>query len=364
MGSNKITGLADGTGSNDAVNLGQLNAVVGGIDWKESVELASTANLTLSGEQIIDGILTSGSRILVKDQTTGSENGIYVTGAGAWTRAVDADADAEVTSQLTVAVETGTANSGSMWKVSTADPIVVGTTAIAFVKLDITTKTASLGVQLVGADFRADLLASGGLKLTGNSIGVEPNDFAGAGLIDDGADNLAIDFSTTFNDAKAIAAQDINSVVNGEGASIVGIEDSAGNFAATNVEAALLELYNSISLGGVDYTVGAGGVTKGDLLYISANDTVLPYSTLTASHRGIGIALTTESAAATVKCLANDTVLTGVLTGASAGTPYYWDGTNLTASISATSGAFVWQCGVAKNATDLSVEMRFVKKNA
>lgn len=161
----------------------------------------------------------------------------------------------------------------------------------------------------------------------------------------------------------AIPMSFLASTANGEGASVLGIEDSAGNFAATNVEDALAELYGDINQNGVEYTVGTGGITKGDLVYISANDTALPYATLTNVHRGIGLALTTESAASTVKVLANDTVLSGVLTGATAGDPYYWDGSALSTTIPSASGSHVWQAGVAKNATDLHVEVRYIKKN-
>lgn len=92
-----------------------ISATATGLKWKEPCELATTANLTLSGEQTIDDILTSTSRILVKNQTDESENGIYVTGAGAWTRATDMDADSEV-SGFVVNVLTGTANADTTWQ--------------------------------------------------------------------------------------------------------------------------------------------------------------------------------------------------------------------------------------------------------
>lgn len=149
-----------------------------------------------------------------------------------------------------------------------------------------------------------------------------------------------------------------------EGASRIGIQDAAAYFTATSVEGALAELYSAITQQGVDYTVGTGGVDAGDLVYVSANDTVLPYSDLSQSHRGIGLAFTTELAAATVRVAANDTVIEGILTGATAGTPYYWSGSALTTTIPAGSGSHVWQAGVAKNATDLHVEVRHIKVNA
>lgn len=101
-------------------------------DFKDSVAVATTANITLSGEQTIDGVATSASRVLVKNQNTGSQNGIYVSASGAWSRATDADADSEVTSGLLVFCEGGDTNGNKLFVLSTADPITVGTTALTF----------------------------------------------------------------------------------------------------------------------------------------------------------------------------------------------------------------------------------------
>jgi hypothetical protein len=173
--------------------------------------------------------------------------------------------------------------------------------------------------------------------------------------------------TTTIDGASddAVPMSFLASTSNGEGASVIGVEDTGGYYTNTDVEAVLQEVGAQLAAGldYVEYTVGAGGVTKGDLVYISANDTVLPYSTLTDVHRGIGLANSTESAAATVQVSANDEVIAGVLTTATAGTPYYWDGSTLSTSIPSGSGSHVWQAGVAKNATDLHVEVRYIKKN-
>ena len=228
--------------------------------------------------------------------------------------------------------------------------------------------TASLGCEKVGLDIRLDLLLNGGLKLTGSEVGIEPDDFAGAGLIDDGVDNMAIDWSTTFTDAKAIKAEDINSIANGEGASIVGIEDTGAYYTSANVEGALAEIGLDISsgLGGVEYTVGVGGVTKGQLLYVSANNTVLPYTNITVAQACIGLADSTQIASATVKSLSNDTVLEGVLTGATAGTKYFWDGSNgwVTSLAGFSSGEYIYLGGVAKNTTDIHTEVAFIKRKS
>lgn len=161
----------------------------------------------------------------------------------------------------------------------------------------------------------------------------------------------------------ALPTSFLASTANGEGASIVGVEDSAGYFSSDNVEGVLAELYALAALGGPFYTVGTGGVTKGDLLYISGNDTVNTAS-LSTNAWSVGLAATTQSAAATVQVLANDGVLTGVLTGATAGQTQYWNGTAITSTQPAGGGNYVWKVGVAKNATDLHVEVEFIKKNA
>ncbi len=154
---------------------------------------------------------------------------------------------------------------------------------------------------------------------------------------------------------------DIESTANGEGASIVAIEDAGSYFSSANVEGALQELGASIIESGVSYTAGTGGVTKGDLVYISANDTVLPSDN--SQSNCPGLAASTIAAASPVTVLANDTVLTSVLTTAIAGDKYYWSGSAHSTTIPTGTGAYVWKTGFAKNATDLHVEVRLVKKN-
>lgn len=102
-------------------------------DVRESVRVATTANITLSGTQTIDGVaVVAGDRVLVKDQTTASTNGLYVVASGAWSRATDADTSAEVTAGLLVFVTNGTANASTGWILTTPSPITLGTTALTF----------------------------------------------------------------------------------------------------------------------------------------------------------------------------------------------------------------------------------------
>ena len=105
---------------------------------KQSVRVATTAALTLSSDlengDTVDGVtLVTGDRVLVKNQDTASENGIYVVKAsGAPDRATDADTSAEVTAGMFTFVTEGTANGDSGWVLTTNDTITLGTTGLVF----------------------------------------------------------------------------------------------------------------------------------------------------------------------------------------------------------------------------------------
>jgi phage-related tail fiber protein len=110
-----------------------ITVAINRLDNKQSVRAATTANITLSGLQTIDGIaLVAGDRVLVKNQTTGNGNGIYAASTGGWLRAADADESAEVTPGLTVYVEQGTTQADTIWKLTTNAPITLGSTALSF----------------------------------------------------------------------------------------------------------------------------------------------------------------------------------------------------------------------------------------
>jgi phage-related tail fiber protein len=102
-------------------------------DFKHSVLAATTAAVTLSGLQTMDGVaLQAGARVLVKNQAAAKDNGLYLVASGAWTRCPDADSSAKVTPGLLVLVERGTANGDSAWQLTTDAPITLGVTALAF----------------------------------------------------------------------------------------------------------------------------------------------------------------------------------------------------------------------------------------
>ena len=160
MGGFKLTNLAAPTKDSDAATKQYVDLAVQGLDAKPSVLAATTGNITLSGVQTIDGVtVESGDRVLVKDQTDASENGIYVAAAGAWARSADADGNpnGEVTSGMFTFVEEGTVNQSTGYVLITADPIDVGTTDLVF-------------TQFSGA---GSAVAGTGIDITGNVISVD-----------------------------------------------------------------------------------------------------------------------------------------------------------------------------------------------
>jgi len=108
-------------------------AAANGISWKAPVAVVATSNISLTGEQTIDGVLTSASRVLVTGQTATEENGIYVSSAGSWVRAVPLDTWDEHVS-ATVNVEQGTTYSDTEWTCTVDPGGTLGTTAITWIK--------------------------------------------------------------------------------------------------------------------------------------------------------------------------------------------------------------------------------------
>ncbi|UST81465.1 phage tail protein [Pseudomonas siliginis] len=103
------------------------------LDSKQSVRVATTANIALTGLQSIDGVaLAVGDRVLVKNQNAAKDNGIWVAAAAGWSRAADADSNTEVTSALLVSVEQGATLADTRWQLITDGAIVLGTTALVF----------------------------------------------------------------------------------------------------------------------------------------------------------------------------------------------------------------------------------------
>jgi hypothetical protein len=158
VNTSRITSVTNPTGAQDAATKAYVDAVKTGLDVKDSVRAATTANITiataLNNGDALDGVtLATDDRVLVKNQSTGSQNGIYVVAASP-ARSTDFDADAEVTAGAFTFVEEGTTNADSGWVLTTDGTITVGSTATAY-------------AQFSGA---GQITAGAGLTKSGNTL--------------------------------------------------------------------------------------------------------------------------------------------------------------------------------------------------
>ena len=155
---------ASPSNSTDVATKSYVDATKQGLDVKDSVRAATTGNITIASDlnvgDSIDGVtLADGDRVLVKNQTDASQNGIYTAGATP-ARATDFDANSEVTAGAFFFVEEGSTNADSGFIISTDDDITVGTTDITF-------------TQFSGA---GQLVAGDGLSKSGNNLSVNVDD--------------------------------------------------------------------------------------------------------------------------------------------------------------------------------------------
>ena len=175
--SQKITNLATPTLGTDAANKQYVDDTVASISWKNEVRVATAASGTLSSAfangSTVDGVtLATGDRILIKDQSTQSENGIYtVNASGAPSRATDADSDTDLKGAA-VFVANGTLNGGTRWVSNTTGTITLGSTAITFVQFGGgSTYTAGNGLTLSGSDFNVG--AGTGISVAADTVGID-----------------------------------------------------------------------------------------------------------------------------------------------------------------------------------------------
>jgi hypothetical protein len=144
----------------DVANKAYVDSMASGLKWKTAVVAATTSNITLSGLQTIDGVaLSAGDRVLVKNQTNQTENGIYEASATGWTRSADSDTGAEILNSAML-VSGGTTNAGSQWTCSNTGTITIGTTNITY-------------TQISGGS--AAYYAGTGLTLSGNTFNITTN---------------------------------------------------------------------------------------------------------------------------------------------------------------------------------------------
>ena len=224
------------------------NAAVG-LFWKEPVRVATTANITLSGTQTIDGVgVLANDRVLVKNQSSAAENGIYICAAGAWSRSIDMDAGGEF-SGTAMFVEEGTAFADTAFVCTNDGTVNVGTTAVAFVQF---AGNGSIlggdGIVVTGNSVAVDLATNAGLEFNGGKLRAKVQANKGIGLdanglevlvkdglqIDSGSLNIKLNGSSLNQTGAGIKVADL-----GVGtAQLADLGVTAGKLAANAVESA------------------------------------------------------------------------------------------------------------------------------
>jgi len=409
--------FADPSVSSDLATKQYVDNVAAGIDVRGSCRVATTANLsviaagsgvgktltaTLNGAISIDGVaLALANRVLVKNQATGADNGIYtVTQVGdggtpyILTRATDADTDAEVTAGLFTFVTEGATHADTGWVLVTDDPITVDTTALTFsqfsstvsytydqglvetggsIKIDLDTAADAQSAGAAGGSsglefdvntaagkLRAAVHATGGLERT--ATGLAAKLLSGGGLqsaagglsilIDDTPDTLDVDVDglKVVGLPSLFKINNVNVSANVTAANLSTLT-GGGNADALHVHAKTNRLENSYA---VDEAISVADpvaiATVNDRIYRGRADNDV-------KARIVGVATSAQAVVGNPADFVSHGVAAGVLVGAVVGTPYYLQSTGGLGTASPGAGERVIQVGIAKNATDLFVRI-------
>ena len=260
-----LTGSSSKLARADAIKA-YIDNVAAGIHWKESVKVATTGNITLSGEQTIDGVTTSGSRVLVKNQTSGSQNGIYVSASGAWSRAADMDASAEFAGSAVFVREGSTFADTGFICTNDADPNV-GTDAINFTQFTgAATLVAGDGLSKVGSTFSVDVddssveIASDALQI--KSLGIT------AAMLAGGIGNAKLSNSTISGVALGANLNSL-SVVSGSALAMTGFNGAAAvTDLGVQVDGSSIEISSNalqVKASGITSNMLAGSIAAGKI---------------------------------------------------------------------------------------------------
>jgi hypothetical protein len=378
----------------DATNKAYVDARISGLDWKESVRLATAAVLpanTAAGSGVgktltanangvltVDGVATVlGDRLLIKDEATGANRGIYlVTTEGTagvpfvLTRAVDFDSNTEVTPNAAVFVEEGTANADTGWVLTTDAPIVVDTTALTFAQFSSTTSviygagllnsSGTIDVELhtganaqgagtaggsSGLEFdtagaagklRAAVNATAGLERTGSGLGVLLN----GTTLQSSASGVSVKGLPSLFEVNAVAvganvtAANLDTLVNAGSADALHFHGTSKFLVPVNEAVAIAD---PLVAGGAANRVIKGRADTDSKAYV------------------LGIAETAQGTVGNDTRMVRNGVAVGVVSGATVGERFYLAATGgLTAANTPPgSGNRVILVGIAKNATDL-----------
>lgn len=180
-----------------------VDNVSAGLNFHQPVRVATTANITLSGTQTIDGVsVIAGDRVLVKDQTDQKTNGIYVVGAGPWSRAADADntPDGELKGGDFTLVLEGTVNSGFGYVCSNTSAVTIGTTNVTYAPFNAA-QAVTAGTGLTETTPGTIAIATGGVTsaMIADATIVDADISSSAAIAQSKIDGLSASFASKAN---------------------------------------------------------------------------------------------------------------------------------------------------------------------
>ena len=316
------------SGATDIVNLLALQSYAAGISWKQPVACATTANITLSGLQTIDTYTTlSGDRVIVKNQSTSANNGIYIASSGAWSRSTDADTWNELVSAIAF-IEYGS-QAGGAWFCTVTPGGTLGVTPVTWAQFTTSaTYSAGTGLSLTGYTFSITNIGTAGTygsasavpvfvtnaqgqvtSVTNTSIAIANTQVSGLGTMStQNANNVAITGGsingTTIgaSTASAITGTTItaNSSFSGPGTGLTGNASalSIGGSAASATTAG--SVTNSVTFNNGGTGAASGTTFNGSVAQtISYNTIGAPSTTGTGASGSWGISITGNAATVT-----------------------------------------------------------------
>lgn len=264
---NTVTLAADPTAALHAATKQYVdNLIANGVSWKQAARVATTADITLSGLQTIDGVAVAvADRVLVRAQTNAAENGIYEAATGAWSRTADANTGVKLAS-ASVFVQQGTTYQDVAW-VQTADNITLGTTPLAWVQFSTAGGgVAGNGITISGTTISvnpAPRLTFTGVQLDLTNTGVTPSTYGSASSVP----ALTVDaYGRITTGASAISITSANTV------STVVSRDGSGNFSAGTITGSLTG--SATQLGGIaaaSHMAFRGSVTVANINTATSN---------------------------------------------------------------------------------------------
>ena len=239
------------SGSNDIANKAYVDSIAQGLSVKDACTAATTANITLSGAQTIDGIsIVATNRVLVKNQTAAAENGIYVCAAGAWSRSTDTNTWAKLVSAFTF-ILSGTTQANTSWVSTVAAGGTLGTTAVTWVQFSgAAAYTAGTGLTLAGTSFSLTApvtVALGGTNRTSAGIASFNNitGYTASGATGTTSSNVVFSASPTLTGTLTAGYANFGNPINIGGATVASMLDvntaSLGSTLNNSVDIARLQ---------------------------------------------------------------------------------------------------------------------------